>query len=36
VLWNAFKKIAAGYSDDEKESLFRGTATRVYRIDPLA
>ncbi len=32
VLWNAFKKIAAGYSEDEKESLFRGTATRVYRL----
>ncbi len=35
VLWNAFKKIAAGYSVDEQESLFRGTAMRVYRIDPL-
>jgi len=32
VLWNAFKKIAADYSEDEKDSLFRGTATRVYRI----
>ncbi len=32
VLWNAFKKIAAGYSEDEKESLFRGTAMRVYRM----
>ncbi len=32
VLWNAFKKIAASYSEDEKENLFRGTATRVYRI----
>ena len=36
VLWNAFKKIAAGYSEDEKESLFRGTASRVYKIAPLA
>jgi predicted TIM-barrel fold metal-dependent hydrolase len=36
VLWNAFKKIAAGYSEDEKESLFRGTAMRVYRIEPFA
>ena len=35
VLWNAFKKIAAGCSDDEKESLFRGTASRFYRIDAL-
>jgi len=35
VLWNAFKKIAAAYSEDEKESLFRGTATRVYRLESL-
>ena len=35
VLWNAFKKIAAGCSDDEKESLFRGTASRFYRLDGL-
>jgi predicted TIM-barrel fold metal-dependent hydrolase len=34
VLWNAFKKIAAGASEDEKEALFRGTAERVYRIGP--
>jgi predicted TIM-barrel fold metal-dependent hydrolase len=32
VLWNAFKKIAAGASDDEKEALFRSTATSVYRL----
>jgi predicted TIM-barrel fold metal-dependent hydrolase len=32
VLWNALKKIAAGFSEDEKEALFRGTATRVYRL----
>ena len=33
VLWNAFKKMAAGYSEAEKDSLFQGTATRVYRIE---
>lgn len=33
VLWNAFKKMVAGASEDEKESLFRETATRVYRLD---
>ncbi len=33
VLWNAFKKIAAAYSEDEKDALFRGTATRIYRIE---
>jgi L-fuconolactonase len=32
VLWNAFKKIAARYSDDEKHSLFFQTANRTYRL----
>jgi predicted TIM-barrel fold metal-dependent hydrolase len=32
VLWNGFKKIAAGLSEDEKDAVFRGTASRVYRI----
>lgn len=35
VLWNAFKKLAATYSDDEQDGLLRGTATRVYRLNPL-
>ena len=33
TLWNAFKRIAARYSADEKSALFGGTATRVYRLD---
>lgn len=33
VLWNAFKRIAAGFSADEKHALFLGTANRVYRLD---
>jgi predicted TIM-barrel fold metal-dependent hydrolase len=33
VLWEAFQKIAAVYSDEEQDALFAGTATRVYRID---
>lgn len=33
VLWNAFKRHAAGYSDDEKRALFHDTAARVYRLD---
>lgn len=33
VLWNAFKRITAGCSDDEKRALFSGTAKRFYRID---
>lgn len=35
VLWNGLKKMAAGFSEDEKEDLFRGTASRVYKIAPL-
>jgi predicted TIM-barrel fold metal-dependent hydrolase len=33
VLWNAFKRFAAKYSEAEKHALFVGTACRVYRID---
>ncbi|TAL04220.1 MAG: amidohydrolase [Rhodospirillaceae bacterium] len=33
VLWNAFKRLAAGASKDEKTALFSGTAKRVYRLD---
>jgi predicted TIM-barrel fold metal-dependent hydrolase len=33
VLWNAFKKLAAGSSESEKAALFHDTATRVYRLD---
>lgn len=32
VLWNAFKKIAAGASDAERAALFHNTASRVYRV----
>ena len=32
VLWNAFKRIAAGASADEKAALFEGTARRVYKL----
>jgi L-fuconolactonase len=32
VLWNAFQKIAARYSDDEQDALFAGTARRAYRL----
>lgn len=32
VLWNAFKKIAAGFSEAEKHAMFHGTAARIYRI----
>jgi L-fuconolactonase len=36
VIWNAFKRIAAGYSDTEKASLFHGTAERFYRLGTVA
>jgi predicted TIM-barrel fold metal-dependent hydrolase len=32
VLWNSFKKIVAGFSDEEKTLLFHDTADRVYRL----
>lgn len=32
VLWNAFKRLAAGASGAEKAALFAGTAARVYRL----
>ena len=32
ALWNAFKRIAAGCSADEKRALFSATATRFYRL----
>lgn len=37
TLWNLFKRIAAkaGLSDSEKRQMFSGTATRVYRLDPV-
>ncbi len=31
-LWNAFKRITAGASVDEKRALYSGTAARVYRL----
>lgn len=32
VLWNAFKRIAEGFSAAEKAALFHDTAARVYRL----
>jgi len=32
VLWNAFKRLAAGATAGEKQALFSGTASRVYRL----
>lgn len=33
VLWNAFKKLASGFSAAEKADLFHDTAARAYRLD---
>ena len=33
VLWNGLKKIARDASPGERDALFAGTATRVYRLD---
>ena len=32
VLWNALKKIAQRYSEDERRAMFAGTARRVYGL----
>ena len=33
ALWNAFKRLTAGYSAHEKAALFSQTARRFYQID---
>jgi L-fuconolactonase len=32
ALWNTFKRITAGCSDDEKSDIYAGTARRVYEL----
>jgi L-fuconolactonase len=32
-IWNAFKRVVASYSADEKAALFAGTAARIYRVE---
>lgn len=36
ALWNAFKRIAARYSDDERSDLLGGAAARFYRLSGFA
>ena len=36
VVWNAFKRLAAGASAEEKADLFSNTAARVYRLSEQA
>jgi len=33
VLWNAFKRLIAGYSEDEKIAMLSGTAIRFYNLE---
>jgi L-fuconolactonase len=32
TLWNAFKRLAASFSENEQDDLFYGTAARTYRL----
>lgn len=32
VLWNAFKRVASGFSESEQADLFAGSAIRAYRL----
>jgi L-fuconolactonase len=32
VVWNGFKKMVADFSEDEKNMMFSGTATKVYHL----
>jgi predicted TIM-barrel fold metal-dependent hydrolase len=34
VLWNALKKIATPFTPAERDAMFYGTASRVYRLEP--
>ena len=36
VLWNAFKRLSAGYDAKERAALFHDTAARVYRLESSA
>ena len=33
ILYNAFKRLSAGYSASERAAMFHDTAARVYRIE---
>lgn len=35
VIWNAFKRLASGYSASEKARLFHATAGEFYRLPPI-
>lgn len=33
ILWNAFKRVSQGFSDDERRALFHDTAAEAYRLN---
>lgn len=35
VLWNTFKRLTTGFSDEEKHKLYAGTAARIYGIEDI-
>lgn len=35
AVWNALKQIVAGFTDDEQNSIFHGTAIKAYRLGPV-
>jgi L-fuconolactonase len=34
VLWNAYKRLAQKFSEEEKEDLFSRSASRIYKLEP--
>jgi len=34
AFWNALKILSSGFSQEERDSLFHGAASRIYRLDP--
>ncbi len=32
TVWNAFKKMVADFTADERDAMLRGTAARTYRL----
>ncbi len=34
ITWNAFKRVASGFSPWERDQLFFGTAAQVYGLEP--
>ena len=35
TIWNAFQRLTAAYTPDEKAALFHDTACRAYKLDEI-